>query len=50
MPNRENVTVGCKVPKEYAEKLKEVAREKGMSLGELVRESIRLYMSAEEDS
>ena len=46
--NRNNVTVGCKIPKEYAQRLKEVAEREGISLGELIRRCIELYMSTEE--
>ena len=49
MPNKNHVTVSAKVPKEYAKKLKDLAKEKGISLGELIRECIRTYMSAEEE-
>lgn len=49
MPNKDFTTVGCKVPIEYAEKLKETAKNKGMSMNEFVRMCIELYMSAEED-
>ena len=49
MPNKDFTTVGCKVPIEYAEKLKEIAKNKGMSMNEFVRMCIELYMSAEED-
>lgn len=48
MPNKNHVTVSTKVPKEYAQILKETAQNKGISLGVLVKECITRYMETNE--